>query len=394
MNRPAADRRPLLVFGDDWGRRVSTLQHIVTRLIGTRPIAWVNGINHRAPRLNAYDVRRAAEKVGAMLRPSSAPAARSEVVDRRPSPDVVIPPRVIPWHQVPLFQRINARWLGRDIRRATAELFAGIDPIIVASTPVAAYATPRIPHQAVVYFCLDEYAAMDGVDPDIVRPAERRMLELADLTLVTASTMLESKRPRSGAVQHLPQGVNFAHFAAEGSVDPAVASLPRPILGFSGTIEPRVDLALLSHLATEFSTGSIVLVGEPRMSIGSLANRSNVHVLPRREYRDLPAVLRGFDVGLIPYALSDWTRAVDPLKLLEYLSAGLPVVSTPLPEVLRHGAIIHVSDESPSGFAAATHNALATQVSRKYRQQYAEQHSWETRALDFRRLLATLPAVT
>jgi glycosyltransferase involved in cell wall biosynthesis len=384
---------PLLVLGDDWGRRVSTLQHIVRRVLDHRRVVWVNGINHRAPRLNAYDAKRALEKVGAMVR-GSAPRGDSATTFDGPMPHRIVPPRVVPWHQYRTVQAINARLLSRDLSAACRAEFGNAAPIIVSSTPVIAYAASRLPARALVYFCLDEYAAMDGIDPEIVVPAERRMLELADATLVTASTMLESKRPRSGHVAHVPQGVNFEHFAAPGPVDPEVAALPGPRIGFSGTIEPRLDLPILEAIAEALPYGSLILVGEPRMSIGRLAERSNVHVLARREYRDLPAVLRGFDVGLVPYTLSDWTRAVDPLKLLEYLAAGLPVVSTPLPEVLRHQPFVRIGGEAPAEFTAAVLDAVSGQAhaTPEARKAYAAGHSWEARTEQFEAILAEVVA--
>lgn len=384
---------PLLVFGDDWGRRVSTVQHIVRRLLGTRPIAWVNGINHRAPRLTVYDVRRAVEKVAAMRRRRPDGPAVADT-GGGPDPDLIIGPRVIPWHQFRAVQALNGRWLARDLSRATSSLFGADAPIVISSTPIAAYAMPFMRHRAIVYFCLDEYAAMDGVDPSIVLPAERRMLEIADATFVTAATMLPSKRPARGSVHHVPQGVNFEHFAAPGPIDAEVASLPRPILGFSGTIEPRLDLPILEGLADRFPDGSLVLVGEPRMPLGRLAERANVRVLARRAYRDLPAVLRGFDVGLVPYTLSDWTRAVDPLKLLEYLAAGLPVVSTPLPEVLRHGNLVEIGGEVASTFVDATHRALERRSPEHaaVRRRHAASNAWEERAHQVTSLLGDIVA--
>lgn len=381
------DAPPLLVFGDDWGRRVSTLQHIVRRFLGKRPIAWVNGINHRAPRLTRYDLARAAEKVTAMFGRRAAPYSAD--AGPGPRPDLVLAPRVIPWHQYPWVQAVNGRWLARDVAAATRTLFRGAAPIVVSSTPVAAYAMPFLAHRALVYFCLDEYAAMDGVDPAIVLPAERRMLSLADAAFVTASTMLETKRPLRGTVHHVPQGVNYEHFASAGPVDAEIARLPKPVLGFAGTIEPRLDLPILSGIADRFPEGSLVLVGEMRMSLGSLASRPNVHVLARRTYGDLPAVLRAFDVGLIPYTLSDWTRAVDPLKLLEYLASGLPVVATPLPDVLRHGAMVEVGGEEANAFSAAIARALASlsTADASARRQYAAGHTWEARAALVARLL-------
>jgi hypothetical protein len=89
-----------------------------------------------------------------------------------------------------------------------------------------------------------------------------------------------------------------------------------------------------------------------------LAKQPNVHLLGRQPYEDLPAYCRAFDVGLIPFAVNDLTRAVNPIKLREYWAAGLPVATTPLPEVTRFGGAVHVGDTVES-FEAAVESALA-----------------------------------
>jgi len=131
--------------------------------------------------------------------------------------------------------------------------------------------------------------------------------------------------------------VDHAHFAR--ALDPAlpiaaeVAQLRRPVLSVVGLLDWRIDTTLLAALADRRPDWSLALVGPALTDLGALAARPNVHLLGRVPYARLPAVLKGCAVGLIPFVVDDYTRHIEPVKLREYLSAGLPVVATALPEV-------------------------------------------------------------
>jgi hypothetical protein len=103
---------------------------------------------------------------------------------------------------------------------------------------------------------------------------------------------------------------------------------------------------------------SFVLIGEAATDIRPIQGLANVHLLGRRPYAQLPDYARGLDVGMIPFRVNDLTRAVNPIKLREYLSAGLPVVSTPLPEVERYRQLVGIARDADE-FVLACSRAMA-----------------------------------
>ena len=140
---------------------------------------------------------------------------------------------------------------------------------------------------------------------------------------------------------------------------------------------------MIRDLALANPGGSVVLVGPVSVDVSAL-RLANVHLLGPRPYAQLPAWVQAFDVGIIPYVLNDWTRAVDPLKLLEYLAAGIPVVTTDIPEVLKYRESVAVAG-SRAEFTAAVARALreGDAAGRARRQAVARRHTWEKRAAEF-----------
>src|SRR5205085_3820715 len=110
---------------------------------------------------------------------------------------------------------------------------------------------------------------------------------------------------------------------------------PGPIIGFWGLIADWVDLQLIRHVADAFSGGTVVLLGDSKTNTKPLDGARNIRVLGRKPYADLPRYAKAFDVALMPFKVNELTLAANPLKVREYLAAGLPVVSTAIPEVER-----------------------------------------------------------
>jgi UDP-galactopyranose mutase len=133
--------------------------------------------------------------------------------------------------------------------------------------------------------------------------------------------------------------VDVLHFVQARSLEPDFreqAEIPRPRLGYAGVIDERIDLDLLEQVAAERPSWQFVMIGPTaKISPDSLPSRPNIHWLGMRDYGDLPKYFAGWDVGMMPFALNDSTRFISPTKTPEYLSAGLPVVSTPIRDVVR-----------------------------------------------------------
>jgi len=124
---------------------------------------------------------------------------------------------------------------------------------------------------------------------------------------------------------------------ASTRVPEAVASLPGPVFGYFGVIDERLDYDLIEAMARDFPDASVVMAGPlAKVSAEELPDLPNIHWLGQQAYQDLPALVKGFDVCLMPFALNEATRCINPTKTLEYMAAGKPIVSTAVPDVVRH----------------------------------------------------------
>jgi glycosyltransferase involved in cell wall biosynthesis len=222
---------------------------------------------------------------------------------------------------------------------------------------------------------------------------ERALLRKVDAVVATAARLVERKRSASGRGYYLPQGVNYEHFAAPRAIPAEMAELPRPIIGFAGGVGAAVDAETIRDLARANTSGSIVFVGPLHGDVSNL-QAPNVHLLGARPYAELPAYVQAFDVGIIPYVENDWTRAVDPLKLLEYLAAGIPVVTSPLPEVEKYRDVVHIAPLGPAFAVAAMAAAYeGNPTARARARRVAQANTWENRADRFLEIVREVVAV-
>jgi glycosyltransferase involved in cell wall biosynthesis len=307
-----------------------------------------------------------------------------------PDPAAIVQPRVLPWHDNRLVYRYNVGSMLRAIRGALAATGATHPPFVVTGSPPSVGVLGRLGESGSVYLCMDDFLHLPSATAQMIAPLEVRLLERVDAVVCTARSLTKTKVPRSGRVHYLPQGVNYDHFAAPRSEPADLRSLPHPRIGFAGGVSAACDLDLLRAIAAANPSASIVLVGPVAVDVRGLDSK-NIHVLGPRPYADLPAYVQAFDVGLIPYVLNEWTRAVDPLKLLEYLAAGIPVVTTAIPEVLKYRDVVAVANDQPSfvrlaGLAAAEDRATA----RARGQAVARVNTWERRAKELIAILVDI----
>lgn len=247
-------------------------------------------------------------------------------------------------------QAIRPR-IPRDLTEAGAEaaLAALLDQMIgltLTTRPVLWFYSPRmwrfarhVQASAVVYDCMDELANFRFAPADLKRD-EAALMAAADVVFTGGYSLYEARADRHDNIHPFPSGVDAAHFARarQGLPDPAdQAALPHPRLGFYGVIDERLDLPLIGRVAAARPGWQIVMLGPlAKISAADLPRAPNIHWLGQKRYEDLPAYLSGWDVALMPFAINEATRYISPTKTPEYLAGGLPVVSTPIRDVVRH----------------------------------------------------------
>ena len=205
-------------------------------------------------------------------------------------------------------------------------------------TPMALRFSRHLEPVLTVYDCMDELSMFKGA-PAELKGLERELMDKADLVFTGGQTLYEGKRDGHDNVYLFPSSIDARHFgqARKKQADPVdQAALPHPRLGFFGVIDERMDLELLSEVAQARPEWQLVILG-PVVKIDpeTLPRFANIHYLGMKSYEQLPQYLANWDVALLPFALNDSTRFISPTKIPEYLAGGIPVVSTPIRDVVN-----------------------------------------------------------
>ncbi|HEX8200994.1 MAG TPA: glycosyltransferase [Isosphaeraceae bacterium] len=384
MAEEATGRVPSwLFFADDWGRHPSSCQHLARRLLGRHRVLWVNTIGMRPPRLNAATLARGLEKVRQWAGRDRHPGA--DPAESAPAP-TVINPKMWPWFRSPLDRRLNRRLLLGQLGPRVAALPG--PPVAVTTLPIVADLVGRLPAARWIYYCVDDFGQWPGLDQGPLRRMEAELVRRADV-VIAVSEALRARLAGLGRDAHLlTHGVDLGHWAAagDGPPMPALDALPRPRSLFWGVIDRRMDPACLERLAAEIPGGSIVLVGPESDPDPALSRIPGVVRLPPVPYAELPGVARRADVLIMPYADLPVTRAIQPLKLKEYLATGRPVVARDLPAIRAWADCLDLAD-SAEAFARAVR--LRWREGLPVHQEAARARlgaeGWDSKARDFRR---------
>lgn len=382
-----ADRDIVCIGSADWATELPINQHqLMGRLAAQNNVLFVESLGLRKPQLAGRDLSRLWRRLKRGLRGAQA----------APEGLHVLSPLVLPLHSKEAVRKLNRRLLRFQVKRAARKL--GMKrPILWAYVPQAEDVIDVLDPELVIYHCVDDVAAQKGVDADSFRGAEERFARRGDLVLASAPALAERMRTLSDHVLYAPNVADTGTFATAldpGPVDPAIDLLPRPRLVFQGAIvATKLDVKLLAEVAALRPEWSIVLVGprgagDPTGDLSPLDRAPNIHMIGPRPADDLPQVLRGADIGLIPYAINDLTRSVFPMKVYEYLAAGLPVLATPLPALDGVEAIEAIGTAEQLIAAAERELAADSPDVRRGRSEAAAAHSWEARLVEIERALS------
>jgi glycosyltransferase involved in cell wall biosynthesis len=344
-------------------------------------VLWVNSIGMRRPTAAASDLRRLAAKLRRIV---------SGVRQVEPNLYVMDPP-VLPLPGIAAAERVNRVVLAARLRSLCRRLHLQ-RPIVWTFLPNVNWLLGRLHEQMVIYHCVDEYSEFSGVPKEVIVRMERELIRRADLVFTSAEKLCAERREINPRTYFIPHGVDVAHFSK--ALDPAttvateIAALPKPVIGFFGLLADWVDLDMIGALARARPQWSFALVGKAQTDLRAVEGLPNVRLVGQRPYAALPGYCRGFDVGLIPFRMNELTLRVNPLKLREYLAAGLPVVSTPLPEVVRYQGVVHIATNK-EGFLQEIEAALKERTGERDRSrvEMMRTEGWEARVGDMSRLV-------
>jgi glycosyltransferase involved in cell wall biosynthesis len=373
--------RDILCFSHDWSGDPLSKTHLMRLLARDNRVLWVNSIGYRAPTASKADVTRAFKKLAAAATPLG-----------EPEPNIfVLNPLAVPAYGNASVRAFNRHFLRWQVRRAMRKLNFR-RPLNWVFNPAAAVIAGALGEEMVIYYCVDEYTAFSGVSSRSLAELEEQLLRRSDLVIVSADRLYQSKaahNPNTILVRH---GVDFGHFRRaldpETRVPADLAAWPRPVIGFFGLIADWVDLDIIARVAQSFPEASVVLLGKATTDTSALERLPNVHLLGRKHYGELPGYCKGFDVALMPFRINELTLNANPLKVREYIAAGLPVVSTAIPEVEVLGLCRIGRDED--SFVDEVREALKDPGPTEARSEAIRAESWEARLDEIRRHLATM----
>nr|HEX4312917.1 glycosyltransferase [Kofleriaceae bacterium] len=358
---------------------------MLRELAKTRRVLWLNSIGTRTPSLSS------GRDLGKIRRKLVEFARGPQNVEN----DLWVASPLV----LPLPHSAAARAINRQILRATVRAFRlrlGIrDFQLWTFLPTVADYVGTLGESVSVYYCVDEWSLFSYLDRDQTVANERALLAKVDAVFAINGELADAKRAHNPHTYLSPHGVDHALFARalDRAVDiPAdLAALPRPRVGFYGTLRDWVDLDLVAAIARARPAWSIALIGQQLGDVSAVAGLPNVHLLGQRRHDELPAYCKGFDVGLIPYRIDERMTYVNPLKMREYLSAGVPVVSTPVPEVVRYGHLVSIARDAPE-FIAAIERALGETgpTARAARSAAMATETWSARVADVARIVDSI----
>ncbi|HWT31500.1 MAG TPA: glycosyltransferase [Propylenella sp.] len=242
------------------------------------------------------------------------------------------------------------------------QLLAGERPEEIIAwyyTPMALGSSDHLEPDLCVYDCMDELSAFRFAPPNLIE-REQALFDRADLVFTGGLSLYEAKRDRHPSVHAFPSSIDRAHFARArepGSEPDDQIGLPRPRLGYFGVIDERMDLELVAEMAALRPDWQFVMIGPVvKIDEASLPRAENIHWLGGRSYDELPDYLSGWDIGLMPFAMNESTRFISPTKTPEFLAAGVPVVSTPVVDVVRSwgdAGLVEIAATAPEMIAMA-----------------------------------------
>ncbi|MBL8205429.1 MAG: glycosyltransferase [Blastocatellia bacterium] len=344
-----------LVFSDDWGEHPSSCQHLFQNLTHEHPTIWVNTVGLRLPQFTLHDTVKGVRKLSAMLGlrqayPSNGSNGHSPHVCAPLMTPFHRPEWLSSWNRHALRHQVLKQLQSHDFQKFT----------VITTTPSVCDVVGDLNAEKVIYYCVDDFSEWPGMEKDLILRLEEKLLQHVDAVICSSQSLYE-KFQSTYPTHLLRHGVDVKLFAnlPEQEHD-CLRHIPKPRVGYFGNFDKRNNQELIATLAKAMPYVSFVFTGPVQNNIGALKKLPNVFFTGPVSYKELPAVVKGWEACLLPYYYNALTININPLKLKEYLACGKPVIATPLPDVCDLGEYLRVVDErNIAGWRAAIDDAIS-----------------------------------
>lgn len=349
-----------------------------------------------------------------LRRLSLAPLRQSSLSELPGFPNIVCSRSLKLWpNTLPTGRRLNDLALRFHIRCVMKKM--GIKaPLLWINAHEAGHLAGTLGERGVIYDITDDWISLDQPQRlrELVTAQDAALCRRADAVIVCSTHLQEMKRPLATNLHLIPNGVDAAHYdhvrhlnGSRPNLPEAAKQWPGPVLGYTGTIHPdRLNVPLTADLARQMENhpklrdGSIVLIGPNLLGEKDralLQSTGRVVFQSPIPYKELPQWMAAFDACIVPHVVSDFTESLNPIKLWEYLAAGLPIVSTPVAGFRDYPKLVNLASDAASFAAAAAgameeHGAADGETLAQERQAVARQHSWPARFDEIERVMASV----
>ena len=256
-------------------------------------------------------------------------------------------------------------------------------------SPMALRFSDHLTPSLIVYDCMDELSAFRFAPPQLTM-LDTVLMQKADLVFTGGQSLYEARKNRHHAIYPFPSSIDKHHFlsARQYKIEQDdQASIPHPRLGFYGVLDERLNLQLIEDMAALRQHWHFIYIGPVvKIDPDTLPRAANIHYLGGKEYSDLPKYLAGWDIAIMPFALNESTRFISPTKTPEFLSAGKPVISTSITDVVnpyQKKGLVHIADTAEE-FVEAADEALTNGTSSEWLKNVDDflaeiswDHTWE-----------------
>lgn len=271
-------------------------------------------------------------------------------------------------------RRVN-RWIMKAITRP----LASCDKLLyMTNSPFTTYLAEHVKADGIAYDIIDDFCAFAWA-PKEGRESQAKLISMADMAFAGTGFLKSKFEDQLHGLEFLPSGVRFSSMTEPKPEPDDLRNLPHPRILYIGTLNDRLDADLFTALAQKFRHGSLVAVGPRHGTFALRKSPPNLHFLGLKPHDQLPGYYQHCDLGIMPFADNDAAKAINPIKTLEYLACGLPVLSTPVPDVIKYYPNV-VRTEKPAAWPQAAEELLSSDSpdARRERVEFAKNRDWSS----------------